>query len=61
MAKHKVNEREYPLSDRIAPPVESWLRAFMDAKMVVTDSFHSTAFSINFTRPFLTIGNAMGG
>ena len=59
--KHKINEREYPLSERIVPPVESWLRAFMDAKMVVTDSFHGCAFSINFGRPFVAIGNEARG
>ena len=59
--KHKISEREYPLRERIVPPVESWLRAFMDAKMVVTDSFHGTAFSINFGRPFVTMANVQGG
>lgn len=37
--------------------VTSWLRAFMDAKFIVTDSFHGTVFSIIFNKPFITIGN----
>ena len=43
--------------ERSIPPVEKWLRAFMDAKFVVTDSFHGMAFSINFGKPFVAIGN----
>lgn len=46
---------------RVHPPVESWLRGFMDAKFVVTDSFHACAFSIIFGVPFLAIGNAFRG
>lgn len=39
------------------PPVTEWLRGFMDAEYVVTDSFHGMAFSIIFNKPFLAIGN----
>src|SRR5690606_34704024 len=39
------------------PPVEQWLKGFMDAEFVITDSFHGTAFSIIFNKPFLAIGN----
>lgn len=45
----------------IYPPVEQWLRAFMDAKFVVCDSFHGAVFSIIFNKPFLIIGNEMRG
>ncbi|RGN48684.1 MULTISPECIES: polysaccharide pyruvyl transferase family protein [unclassified Bacteroides] len=34
--------------------VEKWLRLFMDASIVVTNSFHGMAFSANFNRPFIT-------
>lgn len=34
--------------------VEKWLRLFMDAKIVVTNSFHGMAFSTNFNRPFIS-------
>ncbi|GIB57969.1 polysaccharide pyruvyl transferase family protein [Vibrio cholerae] len=41
----------------IYPPVTQWLRGFMDAEFVVTDSFHGVAFSIIFNKPFIAIGN----
>lgn len=50
-----------PLEQRIQPPLEQWLRGFMDAKYVVTDSFHACVFSIIFNKPFLAIGNAKRG
>ncbi len=43
--------------DGIYPPVTQWLRGFMDAEYVVTDSFHGVAFSIIFNKPFIAIGN----
>lgn len=39
------------------PSPTKWLRAFMDAKMVFTDSFHGCVFSIIFNKPFWVIGN----
>jgi len=42
-------------------PVSRWLRAFMDAKFVVTDSFHGTVFSIIFNKPVITIANSDRG
>lgn len=45
----------------IFPPVTKWLRAFMDAKFVVCDSFHGVVFSIIFNKPFLVIGNKERG
>ncbi|PSW28738.1 polysaccharide pyruvyl transferase family protein [Photobacterium phosphoreum] len=41
----------------IYPPVTQWLRGFMDAEYVVTDSFHGVAFSIIFNKQFIAIGN----
>ena len=41
----------------IAEPVEKWLRAFLDAEMIVTDSFHACVFAILFRKPFLAIAN----
>ena len=49
------------IEERCVPSVEKWLRAFMDAKFVVTDSFHGMAFSINFGKPFIAIGNEERG
>jgi hypothetical protein len=49
------------VKDCIFPPVENWIRGFMDASFVVTDSFHGTVFSILFNKPFLALGNANRG
>ena len=59
--KAKNDFKYAPLDDRIQPPVEQWLRGFMDAKYVVTDSFHGTVFSILFNKPFIVVGNAERG
>lgn len=45
------------IEDCVYPSVTSWLRAFMDAKMVIVDSFHGAVFSIIFNKPFWVIGN----
>jgi hypothetical protein len=49
------------INDCVCPPVTNWLRGFIDAEFVVTDSFHGTVFSIIFNKPFLAIGNAKRG
>ena len=49
------------LEDCVYPSVTAWLRAFMDADMVVTDSFHGCVFSIIFNKPFWVIGNKARG
>lgn len=41
--------------------VELWLSYFRDAAFVITDSFHGTAFSINFNKDFYVFGNAERG
>lgn len=45
------------INDRVFPPVEEWIRGFVDAQFVVTDSFHGTVFSILFNKPFIAIVN----
>lgn len=57
----KTYNDKAPLTDRIQPPVEQWLRGFADAEFVVTDSFHGCVFSIIFNKPFIAIGNKMRG
>lgn len=57
----KVEDCLAPLSERIQPPVEQWLRGFYDAEFVVTDSFHACVFSILFNKPFLVVGNQKRG
>jgi len=49
------------IEECIFPPVTDWIRGFMDAEFVITDSFHGTAFSIIFNKPFIAIGNAKRG
>ncbi len=46
---------------RFRPSVTKWIRGFMDAEMVVTDSFHGTVFSIIFNKPFWVFGNERRG
>lgn len=43
------------------PSPSQWIKCFLDAKMVITDSFHGTAFSINFNKPFWVVGNQARG
>lgn len=45
------------IEDCVYPSVTLWLRAFMDAEMVIVDSFHGMVFSIIFNKPFWVIGN----
>lgn len=54
-------ERCGQISDYIYPSPTRWLRSFMDAKMVFTDSFHGCVFSIIFNKPFWVIGNSVRG
>ena len=49
------------IEDYIYPSPTKWLRSFIDADMVVTDSFHGTVFSIIFNKPFWVIYNAHRG
>lgn len=52
----KTHPEKYAL-----PPIEQWLKSFIDAKFVITDSFHGTVFSLIFHKPFITIGNKSRG
>ena len=45
----------------VTQPVEDWISAFMEAEMVVTDSFHGCVFSIIFNKPFWAISNKSRG
>ena len=49
------------INECIYPSPAAWIRAFMDAKYVITDSFHGTVFSIMFNKPFWVIGNKSRG
>ena len=41
--------------------IELWLSYFRDAAFVITDSFHGTAFSINFNKDFYVFCNVQRG
>lgn len=56
-ANSKFEDSSAPLEERVQESVESWLRGFYDAKIVITDSFHACAFSMIFNKPFAVIGN----
>lgn len=58
--KNKQHIKE-DINSCIFPAVEQWLRAFIDAKFVVCDSFHGAVFSIIFNKPFVIIGNEKRG
>lgn len=49
------------IDECVFPPVEEWIRGFMDAEFVVTDSFHGTVFSFIFNKPFISIANESRG
>lgn len=50
-----------PAEKRVVPPVEDWLAGFMDARCVVTDSFHGCVLAILFHKPFVAVGNSRRG
>ena len=60
-ANSKISNLSSPQSERIQPPLEGWLRGFMEAEFVVTDSYHACIFSIIFGKPFVVVGNKKRG
>ncbi len=54
------NVKKHP-NDCVYPPITKWLRSFMDAEWVITDSFHGTVFSIIFNKPFYVLLNKERG
>lgn len=36
--------------------IGDWLNLFANAKAVITNSFHGTAFSLHFKKPFISVG-----
>lgn len=57
----KVEDPNATINNQIQPPIEKWLRAFYDANIIITDSFHGCVFSIIFNKPFLVIANNKRG
>lgn len=61
VVENGVKNLNNEIDDYIFPPVTQWLRAFIDAKMIITDSFHGCVFSIIFNKPFWVVGNTERG
>lgn len=57
----RADNTTIPLSERVQPSLESWLRGFYDAKYVITDSFHACVFAVIFNKPFIVLGNKERG
>ena len=57
----KPLQPDYHPENYIKPSIESWLRGFHDAQLVVTDSFHACVFSMIFNKPFVVVGNKTRG
>lgn len=57
----KAENKNAPLEERIQPSVEQWLRGFLDAEFIITDSFHACVFAIIFNKPFIACGNKKRG
>ncbi|MAR00210.1 MAG: hypothetical protein CMI00_06685 [Oceanospirillaceae bacterium] len=57
----RIENKDAPLVERIAPSVSSWLASFMNSEYVVTDSFHACVFSILFNKKFFVYCNPKRG
>ncbi len=60
-AARNLKVKSFTADTAEALSVEEWLATFRDARMIVTESFHGTVFSILNHREFLTLGNASRG
>ena len=49
------------INDCVIPDVSTWIQSFIDAEMVITDSFHGCVFSIIFNKPFWAFINPERG
>ena len=47
--------------EMVYPPVSDWIGGFLNAKYIITDSFHGCAFAILFNKPFIVYGNNSRG
>ena len=57
----QIKDQNARLKDRIAPSLDTWIKGYIDAEFVVTDSFHSTMFALYYNKPFVTIANEQTG
>lgn len=49
------------MKDCVFPSISAWLQMFLNADLILTDSFHGTVFSIIFEKNFLTFDNVSRG
>ena len=56
----KYNSECVELSDS-GLPVENWLAAIKNCKILLTDSFHGVCFAIIFNKPFICLSNKTRG
>ena len=49
------------IEDCVFPSISQWLKSFVDAELVIVDSFHGAVFSIIFNKPFWVIKNKSRG
>jgi len=49
------------LENHTLPSMADWLKSFVEAEYIITDSFHGTVFSILFNIPFIVIAHKSGG
>lgn len=49
------------LSEYRYPSIEQWLNSFYHADFIITDSFHGTALSVIFNKPFISLVNKERG
>lgn len=52
-----ISDKERPKAEKVT----NWLKGFMDAEFIITDSYHGCIFSIIFNKQFIAIGNKERG
>lgn len=56
-----INAKALPVNSKnkkgVFPSIEKWIGRFSGSEYIVTDSFHGTAFSINFHKQFVVLSN----
>ena len=52
---YRKNERLRGAVNLVTPEVTDFIGCFLRSACIVTDSFHATAFSLNFEKPFVSI------
>ena len=56
-----IDTDKWKNDDYAMPSIEKWLEGFTEAKLVLTDSFHGTVFSLIFNKPFVVYANKERG